>query len=102
MMLHMLIAKIWPGELFSDKVLKDKAFEIALNSKYDQYQIGLASMVYKPFDNKRESGVIATGKTGASVNEVLDQELHKLAIKKFKRTNVYERFKDNIWAADLA
>ena len=31
----------------SDKVLKDKAFEIANNPKYDGYQRGLASMVYK-------------------------------------------------------
>ena len=30
----------------SDKVLKDKAFEIANNSKYDGYQRGLASIVY--------------------------------------------------------
>ena len=30
----------------SDKVLKDKTFEIASNPKYDGYQRGLASMVY--------------------------------------------------------
>ena len=29
----------------SDKVLRDKAFEIASNPKYDGYQRGLASMV---------------------------------------------------------
>ena len=34
----------------SDKVLRDKAFNIAKNPKYDGYQRGLASMVYKPFD----------------------------------------------------
>ena len=45
---------------------------------------------------------IATSKVGASVNEVLAQELHKLVIKNFKGTNVYERFTNNIWAADLA
>ena len=33
----------------SDKVLKDKAFEIANNPKYDGYQRGLASVVYKFF-----------------------------------------------------
>ena len=33
----------------SDKVLKDKAFETASNPKYDGYQRGLASMVYKFF-----------------------------------------------------
>ena len=33
----------------ADKVLKDKAFNIAKDSKYDGYQRGLASMVYKFF-----------------------------------------------------
>ena len=40
----------------SDKVLRDKAFNIAKNSKYDGYQIGLASMVYKFFDKKSIGG----------------------------------------------
>ena len=30
----------------SDKVLRDKAFNIAKNPKYDGYQRGLASIVY--------------------------------------------------------
>ena len=33
----------------SDKVLRDKAFKIASDLKYDVYQRGLASMVYKFF-----------------------------------------------------
>ena len=42
----------------SDKVLRDKAFNIAINSKYDGYQRGLASIVYKFFDkNSKGSGV---------------------------------------------
>ena len=32
-----------------DKVLKDKSFKIAGNPKYDGYERGLASMVYKFF-----------------------------------------------------
>ena len=36
----------------ADKVLHDKAFNIAKNPKYDGYQHGLASMVYKFFDEK--------------------------------------------------
>ena len=36
----------------SDKVLKDKAFEIASNPKYDGYQRELASMLYTFFDKK--------------------------------------------------
>ena len=39
----------------SDKVLRDKAFNIAKNPKYDGYQRGLASMVYKFFDKKSAS-----------------------------------------------
>ena len=36
----------------SDKVFRDKAFKIASDPKYDEYQRGLASMVYKVFDKK--------------------------------------------------
>ena len=36
----------------SDKILRDKAFNIAKNPKYDGYQHGLASMVYKFCDKK--------------------------------------------------
>ena len=43
----------------SDKVLKDKAFKIASNSKHDGYQRGLAPMVYKFFEKKSKgSGII--------------------------------------------
>ena len=41
----------------SDKVLKDKAFEITSYPKYDGYQRGLTSIVYK-FFNKKSSGCI--------------------------------------------
>ena len=44
----------------SDKFLKDKAFEIASNPKYDGYQKGLASMVYKFFDKKSKGSGIVT------------------------------------------
>ena len=40
----------------SDKILKDRAYEIARNRKYDGYQRALASMVYKISD-KKEAGV---------------------------------------------
>ena len=58
-----------------DKVLKDRTNKIATDPKYNVYQIGLASTVYKIFDKKIWSGV--------NVNEVLAQELHKPVIKKF-------------------
>ena len=42
----------------SDKVLRDEAFNIAKNPKYDGYQRRLASTVYKFFDKKSKgSGV---------------------------------------------
>ena len=36
----------------SDKILRDKAFNIAKNQKFDGYQGGLASMIYNFFDEK--------------------------------------------------
>ena len=83
----------------SDKILRDKAFNIAKNPKYDGYQRGLASMVYKCFDKKTKgSGVNIPLK----FNEQLAKELHKTIIRKFKKGKVYSGFKDNIWGADLA
>ena len=39
----------------SDKVLEDKAFKIVRDPKYDSYQRGLASVLYKVFDKKSTS-----------------------------------------------
>ena len=81
----------------SDKVLRDKAFKIASDSKYDGYQRGLASMVYKFFDKKSSgSGIIN------EANYQLADELHKPIIRKFKKRKVYSSFRDNIWGVDLA
>ena len=83
----------------ADKVLRDKAFNIAKNPKYDGYQEGLASMVYKFFDRKSKgSGV----NTEVKHNEKLAKELHKPITKKVKKGTVYLGFKDNIQGADLA
>ena len=35
-----------------DTILRDKAFNLAKNSKYDGYQRGLTSMAYKFLDKK--------------------------------------------------
>ena len=83
----------------SDKILKDKAFKIANNPKYDGYQRGLASMVYKFFDKKSKGSGI---KNDIKENQQLANELHKLIIRKFKKGKVYYSFKDNIWGVDLA
>ena len=44
----------------SDKMLRDKAFKIASDPKYDSYQRGLASMVYKFCDKKSSGSEITT------------------------------------------
>ena len=62
----------------SDKVLKDKAIKIASDPKYDGYQRGLASMVYKFFDKKSKGRGIAN-----EPNYQLANELHKPIIRKF-------------------
>ena len=78
----------------ADKVLKDRAFDIASDPKYDGYQRSLASMVYKFFDKKS---------SGSGINNVkLADELHKPVIKKFSKCKVYSSFKDNILGVDLA
>ena len=47
-----------------DKVLRDKAFNIDKNPKYDGYQKGLASMVYRFFDKKTKgSGATLANKS---------------------------------------
>ena len=51
-------------------------------------------MISKFFEKKTGSGI--------SVIEQLAEELHKPIIDKFKRRKVSARFKDNIWAVDLA
>ena len=69
----------------SDKVLRDKAFEIASNPKYDRYQRRSNSMVYNFF---------VKISTGSGINNEIKQkkqlanELHKPIIRKFKRRKV--------------
>ena len=64
----------------SDKVSINKAFKIASDPKYDGYQRGLASMVYKFFDKKSSGSGIVN-----EPNYQLANELHKLIIRKFKK-----------------
>ena len=82
----------------ADNELRDKAFNIAKNPKYNGYQRGLASLVYKSFD-KKTSG---SGIKPVPQNEQLAEELHKPIMRKFKTKKVYSPFKDNIWGDDLA
>ena len=70
----------------ADKVLRDKAFDIAKNPKYDGYQHGLVSLVYKLFD-KKTSG---SGKKNENIsNKELAEELNKPIIRKFEKRKVH-------------
>ena len=75
----------------SDKILCDKAFNITKNSKYDGYQCGLASMVYKFFDKKTAGGGI---KNENMSDQQLAEELHKPIIRKSKKRKVQSPFID--------
>ena len=77
----------------SDKVLRDKAFKIASDPKYDGYQRGLASIVYKFFDKKSAS--LDKSKGSGIINETnyqLANELHKPIIRKFKKGFIKKKF----------
>ena len=82
----------------ANKVLRDKAFNIAKDSKYDEYQRGLASMVYKYFDKKNKDD----GVKFMPQNKQLAKELDKQIIRKFKKRKVHSAFKDYVSGIDLA
>ena len=80
----------------SDKILRDKGFDIAKNPKYSGYQRGLASMVYKFFDEKfAGSGIVNNNNNNNNNNKDTDnnneinqniqlaEELHKPITRKF-------------------
>ena len=64
--------------------MRDKAFKIASNPKYDEYQGGLASVVYKFFDKRS---------TGSDIKSMSNQqyanELHKPIIRKLKNNSLF-------------
>ena len=80
----------------ADKVLRDKAFGIAKNPKYDGYQRELASMFYKFFVKKTKGSGVTLANKSIPQNEKLAEELYKPIIRKFKRREVYSTFKDHI------
>ena len=80
----------------ADKVLSDKAFNIAKDLKYDGNQSlkydgnqrGLASMVYTFFDKKTKGSGVTTLANKSAIkstpqNKQLADELHKPIIRKF-------------------
>ena len=82
----------------SDKVLRDKAFNIAKNLKYDGYQRGLGSMVYKFFDKKStgsgrplsSASLIANNNNNNKQNMQLAKELHKPIIRNFLKNSLFK------------
>ena len=85
---------------FTDKIIRDKAFNVAKNPKYGRYQRGLASVVYKFFVKKSKGGGVVNNEIKQNLQ--LAKELHKPIIRNFKKRTVYSGFKDNIWGVDLA
>ena len=73
----------------ADKNLKNRAFDIAKDPKYDGYQRGLASMVYKFFDSKMSG----RGAKLISQNDQLANELHKPVIRKFEKEKYIQHLK---------
>ena len=96
----------------ADKVLRDKAYDVDSNPKYDSYQRGLARMVYKFFDKKSTAEPSSLERMGSGFKKlknmtkpsssILADELHKPITNKFNKRKVYSQFKDNIWGVDLA
>ena len=62
----------------SDKAFRDKTFKIENNPKYDGYQRGSTTMVYKFFDNTSSGTGIVN-----EPNYQLANVLHKPIIRKF-------------------
>ena len=79
--------------------MRHKAFNIAKNPKYNEYQKGLALMVYNFFDKKTSDEAIKSEKMS---NKQLAEKLHKPVIRKFNKRKVRSSFIDNIWGADFA
>ena len=70
--------------------MRDKAFSIVENPKYDGFQSGLASMVYNIFDKKnsatRSNKFAGSGiKNDIISNIELADELHKPIIRKLRK-----------------
>ena len=80
-----------PRRTVSSKLLSDKAFDFAKNLKYDRYQQGPASSVYKILVKKSSGGAITSA---IMLNQLLAGELHKPTIRKLGKWEVCPPFKD--------
>ena len=69
---------------------------MATDPRIDGFQSGLASIIWK-FFNERSKKVLGSG----IENKQLANELHKPIFKKFKKRKIYSSYLDNIWGVDL-
>ena len=81
----------------SDKVLRDKAFEIASDPKYDDYQRGLASMVNKFFIKSLVKVVLL-------MNQIISWQMSFInrLFKNSRKENFIHHIEAIFWGVDLA
>ena len=79
-----------PRKTTSDKVVRDKAFNFAKNSKYVGYQRGLAAKIYKFFVKNSSGANISSGAIKSEImsNKQLAEKLHKPINRKFDKRKV--------------
>ena len=92
-----------PKGTAADQGLHDKSFKFAKNLKYDDYQQGLASMVYRFLI---ETPLCIANKFASygvknMLNQELTEKLHKSIIRKIEKQKVQSSFVNNNWSADL-
>ena len=73
--------KYFTRKAASDKLLRDKPFNITKNLKYDGYQRGFTSIVYKVFDKNSSGSAV---KSKIMLNRELAEEIHNHLLEKFK------------------
>ena len=86
----------------SDEILRDRAFNIAGNPKYDGFKKGGFLLWFTIFFDKKSAGSGVNMHANNESSLDLAEELYKPIIKKFEKRTVYSRFKDNNCGADLA
>ena len=79
----------------SDKILRDKAYNIAKNPKYGGYQRGLRSMVYKFFHKKSKGSGVTNNKIKQNLQ--LAEELHNPIIRNLKKEEFIQDLEIIFW-----
>ena len=77
-----------PKRAVSDQALRDKAFNIAKNPKYEGHQRGITPKIYKFFNKKYSGDAIENEITP---NQQLAEELQKPTIRNFEKRKAHSR-----------